>query len=113
MLQTFGIRHHGPGSSTRLLRALEVYAPDCILVEGPPDANNLLHFINHTEMEPPVALLVYNPKDFSQAAYYPFARFSPEWQAIRFALSNKIEVLLLIYPKGFISHSINRKNNNS
>ena len=93
MLQTFGIRHHGPGSTLRLQRALRSYAPDCVLVEGPSDANDLLHFINHDEMEPPVALLVYNPKNFSQAAYYPFASFSPEWQAILYALEKKIEVI--------------------
>jgi hypothetical protein len=101
MLQTFGIRHHGPGSALRLQHALRSYDPDCVLVEGPSDANDLLHFINHGEMEPPVALIVYNPKNFSQAAYYPFARFSPEWQAIRYALEKRIEVAFIDLPQGF------------
>ena len=38
----FGIRHHGPGSARSLLSALETLQPDCILVEGPPDADDLL-----------------------------------------------------------------------
>jgi len=41
-------------------------------------------------MVSPVALLVYDPKDFQRAAYLPFAEFSPEWQAIRYGLKKDI-----------------------
>ena len=34
-------------------------------------------------MEPPVALLAYAADDPARAAFWPFAVFSPEWQAIR------------------------------
>ncbi|MFT5645641.1 MAG: hypothetical protein ACI976_000314, partial [Aureispira sp.] len=30
----FGIRHHGPGSSKSLIKALNTYQPDVILIEG-------------------------------------------------------------------------------
>ena len=36
-------------------------------------------------MRPPVALLVYPPDEPERAAYYPFAEFSPEWVALRWA----------------------------
>lgn len=85
----FGIRHHGPGSARSLRGALEALRPDLILVEGPPEADSLLPLILHAEMEPPVALLIYASEDPSQAAFYPFAEFFPEWQALGYGLKNK------------------------
>ena len=61
--------------------------PDILLVEGPPDADTVLSLVANTQLEPPVALLVYAPDALKLAAYYPFARFSPEWQAIQYGLS--------------------------
>jgi Family of unknown function (DUF5682) len=99
----FGIRHHGPGSAKSLLAALQAYAPDCILIEGPPDADHLIPDVMHADMQPPVAMLVYNPKNVSQASFYPFASFSPEWQAMRYGLSNGIPVRFMDLPVG-MSH---------
>src|SRR5580693_7524324 len=87
-----GIRHHGPGSSRSLGAALAALAPDAILIEGPPDADPLIELAAREGMEPPVALLIYRPEAPKQSVYYPFALFSPEWQAIRFALAKKIPV---------------------
>ena len=81
-----GIRHHGPGSARSLGAALEALRPDAVLVEGPPDADALIPLLAHAEMKPPVALLVYGRPAASEPVYYPFAVFSPEWQAIRYAL---------------------------
>ncbi|GJM31633.1 MAG: hypothetical protein DHS20C18_06340 [Saprospiraceae bacterium] len=66
--------------------------PDCLLVEGPIDADKQLRFIANEGLEPPVALLIYNVADLNQASYYPFAVFSPEWQAIAFALKRNLSV---------------------
>ena len=85
-LKIFGIRHHGPGSAKSLVLALGDWQPDCILIEGAPDADGLIHHVANENLKPPVALLVYNPKDLQQASYFPFAEFSPEWQAMKFAL---------------------------
>lgn len=97
----FGIRHHGPGSARKLVRALEAMAPDIILIEGPPDGNALIKMAAYEEMEPPVALLVYNPKALGQAAFYPFAVFSPEWQAIQYGLEAGIPVQFIDLPIGY------------
>ena len=94
----FGIRHHGPGSAHRLLRALAQYNPDCLLVEAPADAESACRFLNEPQLEPPVALLLYNPDKVGQAAYYPFAVFSPEWQAMRWAYKSGIPVRLIDLP---------------
>ena len=99
MITVFGIRHHGPGSARSLRVALESLRPDIVLVEGPPDANDLIPLASHKEMIPPVALLIYLPDQPLQAVYYPFTEFSPEWQAIQFALAGKIPVRFMDLPQ--------------
>lgn len=97
--QIFGIRHHGPGSARSLLRALEAFEPQAILIEGPPDANEILNAAADAEMKPPVALLVYDPESPQRAAFYPFSHFSPEWQALRFALARGLPVAFMDLPR--------------
>ncbi|MBI4853475.1 MAG: hypothetical protein HY819_16905 [Acidobacteria bacterium] len=98
-LHIFGIRHHGPGSARSLLNSLKALAPDIILVEGPPDASEVLHLAKHTDMKPPIAILLYVPDDPSRAVYYPFAVFSPEWQAITYGLKNDLPVRFMDLPQ--------------
>jgi hypothetical protein len=73
--------------------------PDIVLVEGPPDAEAVLPLLIDPQMRPPVALLVYAPENPQQAAYYPFAVFSPEWQAIHYGLTQQIPVRFMDLPK--------------
>ena len=49
-------------------------------------------------MAPPVALLIYVPDEPARAAFYPFARFSPEWRAIRYALEHDVPVRFMDLP---------------
>lgn len=83
--RVFGIRHHGPGSARSLRAALEHWQPDCVLIEGPPEADGLLALAADAEMKPPVAILAYATEAPQTALFYPFADFSPEWVAIRWA----------------------------
>jgi len=96
----FGVRHHGPGSARSLREALEGVKPDCILVEGPPEAEGILSCAVHEAMKPPVALLLYDPEKPRRSAFYPFAVFSPEWQAIQFGLSRNVPVRFMDLPQG-------------
>ncbi|MGA2124685.1 MAG: DUF5682 family protein [Xanthobacteraceae bacterium] len=84
-LHIFGIRHHGPSSARSLAAALDVLDPACVLIEGPPEADPLIRFAASSAMIPPVAILVHGQDDPQNAAFYPFAVFSPEWQAMRWA----------------------------
>lgn len=93
-----GIRHHGPGSTRHVLRALEAIRPSIILVEGPPEGEAVLSWAVHEDMKPPVALLAYVPDRPQKAVFYPFAEFSPEWQAIRYGLERKIPVRFMDMP---------------
>ena len=101
-IHILGIRHHGPGSARNVRSMIEKIDPDIILVEGPPEGEALLQWIIHNEMKPPVAILAYRPDEPNQASFYPFAEFSPEWQALHYAVHNNIPVKFMDLP---LSHS--------
>src|SRR3954470_10596839 len=87
-----GIRHHGPGSARAVATALAELEPDIVLIEGPPEADKIVELAASEEMEPPVALLAYAVDDSTRAAFWPFAVFSPEWQAIKYGLAAGVPV---------------------
>jgi Family of unknown function (DUF5682) len=91
-----GVRHHGPGSARAVRAALGALAPDMILIEGPPEAAPLLDHVN--SLVPPVAILAHAPDPPGRAAFWPFADFSPEWQAIRFAAAAGLPVRFVDLP---------------
>jgi hypothetical protein len=97
-VEVFGIRHHGPGSARSLIAALEEYQPDAVLIEGPADADPLLRWVLADGMTPPIALLAYAPDRPQTAAFWPYAVFSPEWQAMTYALQRGVEVALCDLP---------------
>lgn len=99
-VRIFGIRHHGPGSARSLLAALEAFAPDAILIEGPPEGDAILNAVLHPGIEPPVAMLVYDPEKPSDGAFYPFAEFSSEWVAMRYGYQNGKPVRMIDLPIG-------------
>jgi hypothetical protein len=72
--------------------------PDIVLVEGPPEADAMLQWVSHAELKPPVALLVYQPENPQESAFYPFAEFSPEWQAMLYARQHNIHVRFMDLP---------------
>lgn len=98
-LHILGIRHHGPGSARSLQQTLKELQPDILLVEGPPDAENVLAVLGHPDLKPPVALLIYAPDQPQSAVYYPFSVFSPELQAIQYGLQQQIPVWMMDLPQ--------------
>jgi hypothetical protein len=97
-VHVLGIRHHGPGSARAVRSYLEELKPDIVLVEGPPEADEILQWATNEELKPPVAILCYQPDNPRQSVFYPFAEFSPEWQAILFAKKNNIPVRFFDLP---------------
>jgi hypothetical protein len=97
-VHVLGIRHHGPGSARNVLAYLSEIKPDIVLVEGPPEADEVLSWTTNGELKPPVAILCYQPDDPQHSVFYPFAEFSPEWQAISFAKQNNIPVRFFDLP---------------
>jgi hypothetical protein len=94
----FGIRHHGPGCARSLVTALDALQPAALLIEGPPDADEEIPAIVQAGMTPPVALLVHQTDDPRQSVFYPFAEFSPEWQALRWAVARGVPVRFMDFP---------------
>ncbi|WP_157882901.1 DUF5682 family protein [Deinococcus soli (ex Cha et al. 2016)] len=98
----FPIRHHGPGSARSLEHALSQLNPDVVLVEGPSDAGSVLPFLAQADMTPPVALLGYVNDDPSRAAFWPFAVFSPEFVALRWAARAGVVARFVDLPAGVV-----------
>ena len=93
-----GIRHHGPGSAALLRKALQVLDPACVLVEGPPEGDELIQYVADPDLKPPVAMLLHASDEASLASFMPFAEFSPEWQAIQWALKHERPVRFIDWP---------------
>ena len=91
----FPIRHHSPVCAWHLERVIEQYRPECILVEGPENANDLVDILASPDTVAPVALY-YACRDEGRhlseeeepgffRCYYPFLDTSPELIALRAA----------------------------
>ena len=76
----FPVRHHSPVCSFHLQKAIEAYRPDCILIEGPENAQHLIPVLTHEETQPPLALYyayqdktgLISEKKEDYKCYYPF-----------------------------------------
>lgn len=91
-VRLFGVRHHGPGSARALVRAFDAMQPTIVLVELPADCTPALTWVGHEALVPPVALLGHVTDRPASAAFLPFASFSPEWQALRWAALHGVAV---------------------
>ena len=94
----FGIRHHGPGSARSLVTALDGYQPEMVLIEGPTEADTVMSWVSDPGMVPPVALFAYETTEPANSAFWPFAVFSPEWQAMTWARRNQVPVRFIDLP---------------
>lgn len=97
-IRTYGIRHHGPGSTRRLKAALAAWQPDCLLLEGPADGQQAIGQLGKAGMLPPLALVLYAENDIENASFLPFADFSPEYQAILWAQGVQCPFFLIDLP---------------
>jgi hypothetical protein len=99
--QYYGIRHHGPGSARAVALSLARQQPSIVLIEGPPEADDLVPWVADAGLEPPIALLGYSADDPRRSAFWPFAVFSPEWQALRWAVTHDVPVRFFDLPFSF------------
>ena len=97
-----GIRHHGPGSARSVVAELNRAQPGFVLIEGPADADPVLGLAASPGMVPPVALLAYAPGDPKVSAFWPYAVFSPEWQALTWALAHDVPVRFCDLPAAMV-----------
>ncbi|MFE7368203.1 vWA domain-containing protein [Streptomyces anulatus] len=100
-----GVRHHAPSLAAALPAMLDAAAPDILLVELPAEFQPWLGWLAHEETEAPVALAAV-PADGSGPgaagergpAFYPFADFSPELVALRWAARNGVPAVACDLP---------------
>ena len=108
----YPVRHHSPACAWHLERVIQRYAPDCILVEGPENANHLIPVLTHPDTRAPVALYyAYRDEaglldtehgEESFRCYYPFLDHSPELAALRSAAALGIPAQFMDLPYGEI-----------
>jgi hypothetical protein len=92
LVEIYGVRHHGPGSARAVHAALDAFMPSVVLIEGPADADDLIPMLADAATEPPLALFTYAVDEPGHAAFWPFAVFSPEWQALSWAREHDVPV---------------------
>lgn len=85
-----GIRHHSPACAYMVERILDEYKPQLILLELPVFFRKWLPFLNDRDVIAPVALA--GGEENRLFSFYPFADFSPELVAIRWALRNDVAI---------------------
>ncbi|MBV7698348.1 DUF5682 family protein [Streptomyces sp. TRM70350] len=95
-----GVRHHAPSLAAAVPALLDEARPDVLLVELPAEMQQWLPWLGHEETRAPVALAA-APADGSGGpgpAFYPFADFSPELAAVRWAARRGVPVLACDLP---------------
>lgn len=96
----FPVRHHSPRSASCLRALLNSVRPELILIEGPSDANSLIPIITDPESEPPIAILSYSTDGTPQSCMWPFVRYSPEYEALRWAREHRVKAAFIDWPSG-------------
>ena len=80
-----------PVRPARWCAALAEYQPDVVLIEGPPEADPLLALGRRpTAWAAAWPCSAYAVDDRRRRRFWPFAVFSPEWQAMRWALRARV-----------------------
>ncbi len=78
-----GVRHHSAALAAAMPAVLAAFAPTVVLVELPADLAGWLPWLASPELTAPVALSATGPD--GALCFYPFADFSPELAALRWA----------------------------
>ncbi|MFF3215737.1 DUF5682 family protein [Streptomyces sp. NPDC002886] len=100
-----GVRHHAPSLAAVLPELLDAAKPEVLLVELPADLQEWLPWLAHADTRAPVALAAVpagsgrdGSGDGRGPAFYPFADFSPELVALRWAARHDIPVIACDLP---------------
>ncbi|MGY0235245.1 DUF5682 family protein [Longispora urticae] len=86
-----GVRHHSPALAAVLPALLDAADPDVLLLELPPELGGWIPWLADPGTVAPVALA--GVVGDAPPAFYPFADFSPELAAIRWAARRGVPVV--------------------
>lgn len=94
----FGVRHLSPAGAWHLRRWLDDLQPSAVLVEGPSDATEQIPHLTARGTKPPVAILAYTAEPPVRTVLWPFAVYSPEYQALLWAMENNAHAAFIDLP---------------
>ncbi|MFG3188734.1 DUF5682 family protein [Streptomyces omiyaensis] len=93
-----GVRHHSPALAAVVPALLDAADPEVVCVELPADFRPWLEHLADPETVAPVALA--GTGEGGRLSFYPFADFSPELAAVRWARARGAEVVCCDLPLG-------------
>ncbi|MBP1991904.1 DUF5682 family protein [Paenibacillus eucommiae] len=99
----FGIRHLSPAGAFHLRAFLDEVKPTAVLIEGPSDANSYIPQLTVRGVVPPIAILAYTDQLPVRTLLYPYADYSPEYQALLWASNHSAHAEFIDLPS---SHSL-------
>jgi hypothetical protein len=105
-----GVRHHSPAMAAAMAVLLERSNPTAIALELPADLQQWIVWLGHDDLRSPVALSVTSNGIDGTLAFYPFADFSPELAAIRWAAKHNVPVFAIDLPVGVADAPPDRDN---
>ncbi|WP_327166129.1 vWA domain-containing protein [Streptomyces zaomyceticus] len=91
-----GVRHHSPALAAVVPALLEEAGAEVVCVELPADFQPWLEHLGDPETVAPVALA--GAGEDGRLSFYPFADFSPELAAVRWARARGVEVVCCDLP---------------
>jgi hypothetical protein len=80
-----GVRHHSPVIAAAMPAILDAAAPDVVYLELAEELQPWLEWLGHPDLVAPVALAAAR-RDGRGLVFYPYADFSPELAALRWAV---------------------------
>ncbi|WP_443042256.1 vWA domain-containing protein [Streptomyces sp. B21-105] len=95
-----GVRHHAPSLAAAVPALLDEARPEVVLVELPAEMQEWLGWLGHEETRAPVALAAApgDGRGGAGPAFYPFADFSPELAAVRWAARHGVPLIACDLP---------------
>lgn len=97
-INVFGVRHLSPMGAWHLRRYLDQVRPELVLIEGLADAAELIPHMTRKGTKPPIAILAYTDSLPVRTLVYPLAKYSPEYQAMRWATERDVPVDFIDLP---------------
>ncbi|MCI8948517.1 MAG: hypothetical protein HFG49_00560 [Lachnospiraceae bacterium] len=98
----FGIRHLSPAGAHYVREFFDQVQPQLILIEGPSDFSEMLPFLTDKQVKPPVAIMAYTKEAPIRTVLYPFAEYSPEYQAALWAKEHGCQCRFMDLPSGVV-----------
>ncbi len=91
-----GVRHHSPVCAAAIPAILDAFEPDRVLIELPEELEPWLGWLCHPEARAPMALSAAWPA--GDLSFHPFADFSPELAAARWAAARGVPLAAIDLP---------------